>query len=169
MTTNYRASSAVTITLGNGTVGLASSSGLTAGRCSASVANGTNKDDFVIPMLRSRTGAVAPTAGTVLELWCFAQRADSTWPELFTAAYTGSDGDFTISSRDVLFAGAVLLGSYTFDATTGRDFVIRGRELAQVFGAVPQSVAFFAVQNSGQQLNVTGSNHVLTVNAGNYT
>ena len=165
MTTNYRASSAVTITLAS----LATSSGLTVGRCSASVANGTNKDDYVIPTLKARTGSVAPTSGTVLELWCFAQRADSTWPELFSAAYTGSDGGFTISSRDVLFSGAVLLGSYTFDATTGRDFVIRGRELAQVFGAVPQNFAFFVVQSSGQNLDSTGGNFVLTVNAGNYT
>lgn len=165
MTTNYRASSAVTITLAS----LASSTGLTVGRCSAAVANGTNKDDFIIPMLKSRTGGTAPTAGTVLELWCFAQRADSTWPELFTAAYTGSDGGFTISSRDVLFAGAVLLGSYTFDATTARDFVIRGRELSQVFGAVPQNFAFFVVQSSAQALDSTAGNHVLTINPGNYT
>ena len=165
MTTNYRASSSVTITLAS----LASSTGLTVGRCSASVANGTNKDDFVLPMLKSRTGGTAPTAGTVLELWCFAQRADTTWPELFTAAYTGSDGGFTVSSRDVLFAGAVLLGSYTFDATTARDFVVRGRELSQVFGAVPQNFAFFVVQSSAQALDSTAGNHVLTVNAGNYT
>ena len=165
MTTNYRASSAVTITLAS----LATSSGLTVGRCSTSVANGTNKDDFVLPTLAFRTGSVAPTAGTVLELWAFAQRADSTWPALFTAAYSGTDGGFTISSRDVLFSGAVLLGSYTFDATTGRDAVIRGRELAQVFGAVPQNFAFFVTQSSGQALDATGGNFVLTVNAGNYT
>jgi hypothetical protein len=165
MTTNYRASSAVTITLAS----LATSAGLTVGRCSASVANGTNKDDFVIPTLRFRTGGTAPTAGTVLELWCFAQRADSTWPELFTAAYTGSDAGFTISSRDVLFSGAVLCGSYIFDAATGRDVVIRGRELAQVFGAVPQNFAFFVVQSSGQNLDSTGGNFALTVNPGSYT
>jgi len=165
MTTNYRASSAVTVSLAS----LASSTALTVGRCSASVANGTNKDDFVLPTLRSRTGGTAPTAGTVLEVWAFAQRADTTWPELFTAAYSGSDGGFTISSRDVLFAGAVLIGTYTFDATTGRDFVVRGRELAQCFGAVPQNFAFFIVQNSGQALDSTGGNHVLTINPGNYT
>lgn len=165
MTTNYRASSTVTITLAS----LATSSGLTVGRCSASVSNGTNKDDFLRPTLKARSGAVAPTAGTVLELWCFAQRADSTWPELFTAAYTGSDAGFTISSRDVLFSGAKLLGNYTFDATTGRDFVIDGRDLAQAFGAVPQTFAFFVVQSSGQNLDSTGGNFSLALNPGNYT
>lgn len=165
MTTNYRASSAVTITLAS----LATSTGLTTGRCSAAYSNGTNKDDFVIPMLRVRSGSVAPTAGGSIELWAFAQRADSTWPEIFTAAYTGSDGGFNATSRDILFAGAVLLGAVTNDATTARDYVIRGRELAQVFGAVPQNVAFFVTQSTGQALDATAGNFALTVNPGNYT
>lgn len=165
MTTNYRASSAVTITLAS----LATSSGLTVGRASASVANGTNKDDFLIPFLKLRSGSVAPTAGTAIELWAFAQRADSTWPEIFTAAYTGSDAGFTVTSRDILFAGAVLLGTATFDATTARDYVIRGREIAQAFGAVPQNFAFFVTQSSGQNLDATGANFALTLNAGNFT
>lgn len=164
MTTNYRASSAVTITLAS----LATSSSLTVGRCSASYANGTNKDDFVLPTLKVRSGT-SPTSGGSIEFWAFAQRADSTWPELFTAAYSGSDGGFTIVSRDILNAGAVLLGAVTNDATSARDYVIRGRELAQVFGAVPQNVAFFVVQSTAQALDSTGGNHVLSVNPGNYT
>lgn len=165
MTTNYRASSAATITL----AGLATSSSLTVGRCSTAISNGTNKDDFIIPFLRVRSGSTAPTNGGSIELWAFAQRADSTWPELFTAAYTGTDGGFTIVSRDILNAGAVLLGSVTNDATTGRDYVIRGRELAQMFGAVPQNFAFFVVQSTGQNLDATAGNHALTLNPGNYT
>ena len=166
MTTNYRASSNITITLAS----LASSTGLTVGRCSNAVANGTNKDDFVIPMLRTRSGGTI-TAGGAIELWAFAQRADNTWPELFTAAYTGADGSFTISNRDALFAGAVLVGSVTQSDTTARDYVIRGRELAVVFGAVPQNFAFFVVHNLGAAgiLDATAGNHVLTVNPGNYT
>lgn len=167
MTTNYRASSVVTITLAS----LASSSSLTVGRCSASVSNATNKDDFMLPVLKLRSGSTAPTAGGSIELWAFAQRADSTWPELFTTAYTGADGGFTIndSDRNVLFSGAVLIGSVTNNTTVSKDYVIRGRELAQVFGAVPQQVAFFVVQSTGQALDATGANHVLTVNPGNYT
>lgn len=165
MTTNYRASSAITITLAS----LATSSGLTVGRCSASYSNASNKDDFLLPTLKVKSGATAPTAGGSIELWAFAQRADSTWPEIFTAAYAGSDGGFTATSRDILFAGAVLLGSVTNDATTARDYVIRGRELAQVFGAVPQNVAFFVVQNTAQALDATSGNFALSVNPGNYT
>ena len=166
MTTNYRASSTVTITL----TSLAQSSSLTVGRCSASVSNGTNLDDFVMPMLRTRSGGTI-TAGGVIEFWCFAQRADSTWPELFTTSYTGSDAGFTINSRDAFFGGAVLLGSVTQGDTTARDYVIRGRELAQVFGAVPQNFAFFVTHNLGASgtLSSTAGDHVLSLNPGNYT
>ena len=165
MTTTYRASSAVAITLAS----LASSSGLVAGRCSAAYSNTTNQDDFLIPVLRTRTGGTI-VAGGVVELWAFAQRADGTWPELFTAAYTGADGAFTVNNRDALFAGAVLLGSVTQSDTTARDYVIRGRELAMVFGAVPQNVAFFVTHSTGASaiLDATAGNHVLTINAGKF-
>ena len=165
MSTNYRASSGVTITLAS----LASSSGLTVGRCSAAYSNASNKDDFLLPSLKVRSGSSAPTAGGSIELWAFAQRADGAWPELFTAAYSGTDGGFTVVSRDILMACAVLLGAVTNDATTGRDYVIRGRELAQVFGAVPQNVAFFVTQSTGQALDSTAGNHALAVNPGNLT
>ena len=165
MTTNYRASSTVTITLAS----LAASSGLTLGRCSTAVSNGTNKDDFVIPMLRTRSAGTI-VAGGAIELWAFAQRADGTWPELFTAAYTGTDGGFTVNNRDALFAGAVLVGSATQSDTTARDYVIRGRELSQFFGAVPQNFAFFVVHNMGASSTLgTAGENALTINAGSYT
>jgi len=166
MTTNYRASSAVAITLAS----LASSSGLTVGRCSAAVSNATNKDDFVLPALRTRSGGTI-VAGGGIELWAFAQRADGNWPELFTAAYTGLDAAFTVNNRDALLAGAVLVGSVAQTDATARDYVIRGRELSQVFGAVPQNFAFFVTHNMGVSaiLDGTAGNHVLTINPGNYT
>lgn len=165
MTTTYRASSALTITL----VSLASSSGLVAGRCSAAFSNATNQDDFAIPMLRTRTGGTI-VAGGVVELWAFAQRADGNWPELFSAAYTGADGPFTANNRDALFAGAVLVGSVTQSDTTARDYVIRGRELAMVFGAVPQNFAFFVTHSTGASATLSGTagDHALTINAGKF-
>ena len=164
MSTAYRASAAATIAL----AALASSAGLTAGRVSAAVSNATNLDDFVMPYLRVRSGSTAPTAGGQIELWAFARRADGAWPELFTAAYAGADAGLTIVSRDILVAGAVLLGAVTNDATTGRDYVIRGRELAGAFGAVPKDFAFFVTQSTGQPLDSTAGNHALTVTTGNY-
>lgn len=157
MTTNYRASSTVSIGLN----GLAHSASLVAGRCSAAISNATNKDDGLVATLLAVAHTVAPTAGGQVELWAFAQRADGTWPELFTAAYTGADGNFSVTSRDVLLAGARLIGSVTNDATASRPYPIQGRDLAMVFGFVPQNFAFFVVQSTGQQLNAAGN--VLTI------
>jgi hypothetical protein len=164
MSTNYVASAAVTITLAS----LASSSTLVTGRASTSISNTTNKYDFILPTLKFRSGTT-PTAATYLEFWAFAQRADTTWPEIFTAAYSGADGGFTATSRDILYAGAVLLGAATVDATTGRDYVIRGRELAQAFGAMPQNVAFFVTHSTAVALDATGGNFVMTINPGTYS
>jgi hypothetical protein len=164
MSTNYRASSAAAITLAS----LASSSSLTVGRVSTAISNAAFRDDFLMPYLRVRSGSTAPTAGGQIEFWAFAQRADGAWPELFTAAYVGTDDARTVVSRDILVAGAVLLGVVTNDATTGRDYVIRGRELAMAFGAVPKEIGFFVTQSTGQNLDSTGGNHALTVNPGNY-
>jgi hypothetical protein len=165
MNTNYRPSFAASINL----TSLASSGGLLAGRCMAAYSNATFKDDWVAPWLKTRSGGTAPTAGGQIELWAFAQRADGVWPELFTTAYTGADGGFTIVSRDILFAGAVLLANVTNDATANRDYVLRGRQLESVFGAVPQAFSFFVTQSTGQPLSATAGDHSLTINAGTYT
>lgn len=164
MSTNYRASSAAAITLAS----LASSPTLTVGRVSAAISNASNRDDFVMPYLRVRSSSTAPTAGRQIELWAFARRADGAWPELFTEAYAGADAGLTIVSRDILVAGAVLLGSVTNDATAARNYVIRGRELAMAFGAVPQEFACFVTQSTGQALDSTGGSHALTFNPGTY-
>ena len=166
MATDYRASVALAITLAN----RASSTSLVTGRCSPAHSNAVNKDDFLLPALRFRTGSTAPTAGTQLEIWAFTQRADGLWPELFTTVYTGLDGDFTITSREVLDAGAVRIGSYTFDAAVGRDVVIRGREIANAFGgAVPQDIGFWVTQGSNQNLDGNASNFALTLRRGVFT
>lgn len=160
----YRASSTLALTL----TSLATSSGLTVGRCSASYSNATNKDDFIVPTLKTKTGGTAPTAGGMLELWCFAQRDDSTWPEIFTAAYTGSNAGFTVLSREILAAGAKQVGAVSNDATASRDYVLQGRELSSLFGFVPKNFAFFFVQSSAQNLSSTAGDHVLTLQAANY-
>lgn len=165
MSTNYRVSSAVAITLAS----LAASSNLTVGRASALVTNAGSRDDFVMPYLRVRTNSTPPTAGGQIELWAFARRADGTWPELFSSAYTGIDAAATVVSREILFAGAVLLCSVANDATASRDYVLRAREIAMAFGAVPQEFAFFVTQSTGQALDSTAGNHALTVNPGSYT
>lgn len=154
----YRASSALTITLAS----LASSSGLTVGRCSTSYPNGTNKDE-ILAVAGQITVGTTTTAG-VIEVWAFAQRADSTWPDLFTAAYSGADGGFTVRSRDVLFAGARLVSSMTVAASlTNVPFSFGPQDLSALFGYTPKDVAVFVAHNSGVALNATAGNHAMHI------
>ena len=163
MTTNYRATSALTWTLAS----LATSSGLTVGRCSAAYDNGTNKDDGLGVSALITTGTT-PTAGSI-EVWAFAQRADATWPELFTAAYTGADGGFTINTRDALRAGAVPVGAVINDATSNRNYVIRLRDVAAQFGFAPKQFALFGVHSTVAALHATAGNHAGVVHPVNFT
>ena len=154
----YRASSALTITLAS----LASSSGLTVGRCSTSYSNATNKDE-ILALAGQITVGTTTTAG-VIEVWAFAQRADSTWPDLFTAAYTGTDGGFTIRSRDVLFAGARLVSSMTVaESLTNVPFSFGPQDLSALFGYPPKDVAVCVVHSSGVALNATAGNHAMHI------
>ncbi len=154
----YRASSALTITLAS----LASSSGLTVGRASTSYSNATNKDEHQVVAGQIMVGTTT-TAG-VIELWAFAQRADGTWPDLFTSSYSGADGGFTVRSREVLRAGAVPLWSADVLASlTNIPFTIRNRDVSEAFGYPPKEWAVWAVHSSGVNLNSTGSNHALHV------
>ena len=156
----YRASSALTITLAS--PALASSLGLTVGRCSTSYSNATNKDE-ILAVAGQITVGTTTTAG-VIEVWAFAQRADSTWPDLFTAAYTGTDGGFTIRSRDVLFAGARLVSSMTVAASlTNVPFSFGPQDLSALFGYPPKDVAVFVVHNTGVALNATAGNHAMHI------
>lgn len=154
----YRASSSLTITLAS----LATSSTLTVGRASTSYSNATNKDD-ILALAGQVTVGTTTTAG-VIEVWAFAQRADSTWPDLFTAAYSGTDGGFTIRSRDVLFAGARLVSSATVAASlTNVPFSFGPQDLSALFGYPPKDLAFFVTHSSGVALNATAGNHAMHI------
>lgn len=154
----YRASSALTITLAS----LASSSGLTVGRCSTAYSNATNKDEILALAGQIMVGTTT-TAG-VIEVWAFAQRADSTWPNLFTSAYSGTDGGFTIRNRDVLFAGARLVSSMTVAASLSNvPFSFGPQDLSAMFGYPPKDIGLFVVHSSGVALNATAGNHAMHV------
>lgn len=159
----YRASSALTITLAS----LATSSGLTVGRCSTSKSNATNKDE--IQALAGQITVGTTTTAGVIELWAFAQRADSTWPDLFSSAYSGSDGGFTIRSRDILRAGALLVSSMTVAASlTSIPFSFGPRDLGELFGFPPKEWAIFVTHNSGVNLHATSGNHSIDLSAAYY-
>jgi hypothetical protein len=158
----YRASSAYTITLAS----LATSSGLTVGRCSTSRSNATNKDEHLGVAGRITIGSSA-SAGTI-EVWAFAQRADGTWPEIFTAAYSGSDGGFTINSRDILRASAYLVAGITTAAGSNVAYPFRLVDLSRLFGFAPKEHALFVTHNTGVNLNSTAGNHSIDLTAAYY-
>lgn len=159
----YRASSAYTITLAS----LAASSTLVAGRCSTSKSNATNKDEIIAAAGQIMVGTTT-TAG-VIEVWAFAQRADGTWPDLFSAAYSGTDGGFSIRSRDVLSAGARLVSSMTVAASlTNIPFSFGPRDLSMYFGYPPKEHALFVVHSTGVALHATAGNHSIDLSSAFY-
>lgn len=159
MTITTRASSALTCTLAS----LATSTGLTVGRCSDAYDNSTNKDENLSVSGLITTGTT-PTTGTTIEVWAFGERADGTWPELFTSAYTGTDGGFTVQNRDVLFGGAALVVALRNNvATSNLGYVIRPRDITEILTQYTSKFALFVTHSTGVNLNSTGGNHVLTV------
>lgn len=161
MTLATRASSAVTMTL----AGLATSSSLTVGRCSAAIDNSTNMDEILEITAQVMTGT-SPTASKSIELWTFSELADGTWPDLFTAAYSGSDGGFTIRSREILFSGARIVGVINTGSagnTSNVPYTFAPIDIAQLLGGAVRKVALFGVHDTGVNLHATGENHVVTL------
>lgn len=154
MTITSRASSTLTHTIAS----LATSSGRTVGRASTAYDNTTNRDEQVAASVLFTTGT-SPTAG-VIEAWAFQELEDGTWPDLWTASYSGTDAGLTVKSRDVLRAGAVLLGSVVNDTTSNRGYIIQPRDLASLFGVLyVRKVGIFITHSTGVNANSTGGNH----------
>lgn len=155
MTITSRASSALT----HGVASLATSSGRTVGRCSAEYDNTTNKDEEVAASALVTTGTT-PTAGGIIEAWVLQQREDGSWPDIFTSTYSGSDGGFTVRSRDHLRAGAALLGAVPVLSTSDLPYILQPRNVAQLFGVnYVRKFAVWVTHNTAVNLNSTGTNH----------
>lgn len=158
----YRASSAYTITLAS----LAASSTLVAGRCSTSKSNASNKDEHLGVAGVVTIGSSA-SAGFI-EVWAFAQRKDGTWPEIFTAAYTGSDAARTVQSRSILRASAVLVAGISVAAGSNVAYPFRMVDLARLFGFAPAEHALFVTHSTNVNLNSTAGNHSIDLLAAHY-
>lgn len=147
MTQSTRASSSLTITLAS----LAASSTLTVGRCSTEYNNATNLDEVLSVSGKFKTAATNLQAG-VIEVWAFAERADGTWPELFTSTYSGTDGGFTVTERNVLIAGARMIAQIT-TGTTQRDYPFAPVNIAQRLGTGVRKFALFVTHNAHTSAN----------------
>lgn len=154
MTISSRASTTKTHTVAS----LATSSGRTVGRACDAYDNTTNRDEQLGASVLITTGT-SPTAG-IIEAWAIQELEDGTWPDIFTATYSGTDVGLTVKSRDVLRAGAVLVGSVVNDTTSNRAYPLQVRDLAALFGVLYVRKAFIWVTHStGVNLNSTGGNH----------
>lgn len=153
MTLTARSSSARTVTSIDS---LASSSGLTVGACTDAYDNSTNLDELLAASGQITVASSGLSAGTI-EVWAFSERADGTWPDLFTSAYSGSAGGFTIRTRDILAAGAALVASMATDTTASRPYSFRPTDLPARLGGFVRKVAFFAVHNTGAALASSGN------------
>ncbi len=159
MTITSRASSALTHTVAS----LATSSGRTVGRVSTAYSNTTNLDEEVAASVLFTTGTT-PTAGGIIEAWVFAQREDGTWPDIFTASYSGTDGGFTVRSRDHLRAGAALLGAVSVLSTSDLPYILAPRNVGQLLGLnLVRQFAVFVTHSTGVNANSTTGNHETVV------
>lgn len=152
MTLSARSSVAMTMTSINS---LASSSGLTVGACTDAYDNSTNLDEMLSASGVIKVAAAGLSAGNI-EVWAFAERADGTWPALFSSAYSGSAGGFTVVSRGVLSAGAQLVRSMVTTTTASVEYGFRPADLAAMLGGAIRKVAFFVVHNTGAALASSG-------------
>jgi hypothetical protein len=152
--TAYGSSAALTITLAS----LASSSTLVAGRASTAVSNTTNlyRDYLLAGVIRAGT---TPTAGQI-NVYVYGSFNDT---PVYPDAITGTDAAKTITSTDIRNSGLVLIASITTDTTTGRDYPMAARSIANCFGGVlPKNWGVWVTHSMVAALDATGGNHVLS-------
>jgi len=96
-----------------------------------------------------RTGAVAPTADSPINIYVVGSNDDVLWDD----NYSGSDADHTLGGN------AKLVHTIRVDTTTGKDYEFGGISVAQAFGGVlPRYWAVIVENLTGQTLDTTGSN-----------
>lgn len=152
----YASSAAYTITL----TSLATSSTFTGGRESTAVSNTTgNYLDYLVGGV-IRTGGTAPTDNTEIRIYGYGSVNDTpTYPDVLD----GTDSDETITDSELLGVAIKLLHSTAVDTSTNQDYWFAPLGIAAIFnGAIPKNHGLFVTHNTGQNLNSTGSNHVLS-------
>ena len=157
----YAAASALTITLAS----LASSSTLLAGRESTIVDNTSNLYDDAILEGKIKTTATT-TANTVIEIWIHGEAVSGS---TYMGGATGSDAN--LSPADAGIKRLMKLATVIDNISTGAvTFNFGGISVAQLFGGVmPRKWGVFVVHNTGQNLDSTGSNHVVEYVGVHYT
>ena len=149
----------ITISLAPSGTGLATSSGLVAGRASAAVTSGNWADAVVSGTIMLGT---TPTSSTEIRVYVYAQRNDTpTYPAYGTGgSISGADEAITFSSAAVRDSALFLAQVIGVDATTSNNpMTVKGFSLFQVCGFVPKKWGLFVTHSTVAALNGTGSNH----------
>lgn len=137
---------------------LASDTNLLAGRGSTAQSNATNKYDDYHVAGKIKMGTT-PTANTVVEVWAIGAQNDTpAWPD----AFTGTDGNISMTSRNVLFGFGKLVVALQNDATTtGRIYYFGPVSIAQLFGGiVPIQFGIYVVHNCVAALDASAGGSV---------
>lgn len=154
MSTNYVASSAVTIGLGS----LASSSTFVAGRESNAIDNSSNKYDDYLLAGYIKAGS-SPTAGES-RIYVVGMQDDSVWPDVFD----GADSAETVTSADILDSICKLGARFTNDTTTGRVYPFGPFSVAALFGGVmPRKFVVYIAHSMVAVLDATAGSHVISI------
>lgn len=142
-----------------GLASLATDSSQLAGRQSTAVDNTSNLylDYLVSGKIKMGT---SPTAGKAVEVYLYGALNDT---PAYPDQITGSDGNVTMTTRDILAACCPLLASFVTTTTTGQVLYMRPMGIAQFFGGIlPPKWGLFVVHNSGVSLDSTAGNHVFS-------
>ncbi len=144
---------------------LASTAGLLAGRASTAVLNTTELAvDYRISG-RITTGT-SPTAGTVIEVWAYADIDTTVYPD----GITGTDANKTLSSLDFKNQSLKLLARMVVESTSDKTYDFFVRSLADLYGGVcPAKFGVFVVHDTVVALNSTDANQKLMYQAIHYT
>ncbi len=149
-TPSYGSATTITITL----TSLASDASLIAGRQSTVI---DNTSDLAIDSIVGGkiTTGTSPTASKLIAVWAF-----GSWDgTLYSGGAGASDANFSPTGEITLMK---LLTVIPTDATSDHTYEFGPFSIAQAFGGtMPRLWGVFVVHNTAQNLNATGSNHVL--------
>lgn len=136
----YAASSNLTVT---NLHSLAASAGLLAGWTSGTVDNTTDKHLDKTVTAQFTTSSANRQAGQI-QVWAYAMKDDSNWPDLFSTGTEGTEGAATIHDDEQKNEALKLLWSTTTDTTNADIHNMPPTSVASVFnGMLPPKFAIF--------------------------
>lgn len=156
----YAASSALTITLGNGAAGLATSTTHVFGRESTAIDNTSLKYlDYLLGGII--TTGTTPTVNTEIRVYVIGQITDA---PLYPDVFDGTDSDETWTNVNIRDSGSKLAAVMTVTAISNVGYWFGPVSVRALFGGnIPKRFIVWVTHNTAVNLNLTAANHVLTI------